>query len=87
MIDRQNLPELDVVKRDPAKAFSEPQDVLAQEHLSYEDKLEILQKWELDERALVRATGENMNGGEDSKLHEVLVALERLRARAEGNSD
>jgi hypothetical protein len=43
------------------------------------DKLAILEAWEMDERALLRAEDEGMTGGEHAHLQKVQAALDHLR--------
>ena len=43
------------------------------------EKLAILQAWEADERALLRAEDEGMSGGEHAHLQKVQAALNHLR--------
>jgi hypothetical protein len=43
------------------------------------EKVAILQAWEADERALLRAEDEGMGGGEHAHLHKVQAALDHLR--------
>ncbi len=67
--------------RDPAMAFDLPQDVVDDQSLTYEEKLQILDQWELDARELSVAEEENMGGGEPSLLELVTAArasLEKL---------
>lgn len=62
----------------PPAVFDTPQEVVDAPGLSSSQKIEILKRWELDARALQRATEENMTGGEHSPLDEVNDALMRL---------
>jgi hypothetical protein len=59
----------------PVSVFDYPLEVVACPGLSREQKIEILKRWELDARALQRATDENMGGGEPPLLDEVNRAL------------
>ena len=47
----------------PVSVFDFPLEVVACPGLSRAQKIEILKRWELDARALQRATDENMSGG------------------------
>jgi hypothetical protein len=59
----------------PVSVFDFPLEVVACPGLSRAQKIEILKRWELDSRALQRATDESMGGGEPSLLDEVNRAL------------
>ncbi len=59
----------------PVSIFDFPLEVIACPGLSREQKIEILKRWELDARALQRATDESMSGGEASLLDDVNRAL------------
>ncbi len=64
--------------KDPRAHFDKPASVLAAS-LDSEKKRELLERWEQDERALVRAAGESpMTGGEQPMLREVELALSQL---------
>ena len=62
----------------PVSVFDFPLEVVACPGLSRAQKIEILKRWELDARALQRATDENMSGGEPPLLDEVNRALMML---------
>jgi len=59
----------------PTAVFDAPTEVVDAPGLSTAQKIEILRRWELDARALQRATEENMTGGERPPLDEVNAAL------------
>lgn len=59
----------------PASVFDAPSEVIETPALARLMKIEILKRWELDARALQRATEENMGGGEPSSLDAVNAAL------------
>jgi len=59
----------------PVSIFDFPLEVVACPGLSRAQKIDILKRWELDARALQRATDENMGGGEPPHLDEVNRAL------------
>lgn len=44
----------------PASIFSTPEKILDYSGLSADEKMKILQSWEMDANALIRAEGENM---------------------------
>ena len=59
----------------PVAVFDFPLEVVGCAGLSRSQKIEILKRWELDARALQRATDESMGGGEPPMLDEVNRAL------------
>jgi hypothetical protein len=69
-------------KRDPAKIYPNPSDVLRDRRLSDGDRLEILESWERDARALSVAADEAMQGGEPNRLQEVIEARKLAEKRA-----
>ncbi|QGM97149.1 hypothetical protein [Methylocystis parvus] len=62
----------------PTAIFDEPEEVVQSKALAKLMKIEILKRWELDARALQRATEENMSGGEPPPLDAVNEALAKL---------
>jgi hypothetical protein len=54
-------------------------DVVEANDIGPGEKLAILQAWEADERALLRAEDEGMGGGEHAHLHKVQAALDHLK--------
>jgi hypothetical protein len=78
---------LDQAKIDPTSVFHRPKDVLKEKTLSREQKIDILKRWEYDERGLAVAEAENMqsaNGNRHSNLDEVLACLRELDAEKNG---
>jgi hypothetical protein len=69
--------------QDPLKVFDHPNSVVACDELSMEDKLKVLQQWELDARGLQVAEEENMGGGEPDLLGRVHDALRLLKDEVE----
>jgi hypothetical protein len=63
---------------DPGSVFSNPEEVLAQEALTYEQKVEVLRRWEYDASEGAVAEEEGMPGAETATVHQVLVALHKL---------
>jgi hypothetical protein len=63
----------------PAGIFKSPMDVVEASGIQLVEKVAILKAWEADERALLRAEDEGMNGGEHAHLHKVLAALDHLK--------
>lgn len=79
--------DLDRATLDPASVFRVPEEVLAAEALSTEDKRTILARWEADAEALLRATEEGMPPADDRSpaellraVHEAMLCLERHAA-------
>ena len=70
---------VDKAKLSPARIFKSPTDVVETNDIGPAEKLAILQAWEADEQALLRAEGEGMGGGEHAHLHKVQAALNHLR--------
>jgi hypothetical protein len=76
------VPDQDYVDRaklSPARIFKSPMDVVEANDIESAEKLIILNAWEADERALLRAEDEGMGGGEHAHLHKVQAALAQLR--------
>lgn len=66
---------------DPSRAFGSPRAVVESE-LPREEKIKILQSWELDARRLLESAEENMTGGEKDRLPEIQRALRDLEGNA-----
>lgn len=64
--------------KDPSAVYHSPAEVLQNGKLSDEQRLQILQQWEQDERELDVAQEEGMGGGESSILDDVLNAIDKL---------
>ena len=64
----------------PEVRFGTPERLLAAD-LGADEKREILERWRDEENALVRASTEGMQGGEQPMLARVQRALERLLER------
>jgi hypothetical protein len=73
-------------KLSPSRMFKSPMNVVQTNDIGPSEKLAILQAWEADEQALLRAEGEGMGGGEHAHLHKVQTALNRLRGVNEGQN-
>ena len=71
----------------PAAIFDSPQEVVESAALTKIMKIELLKRWELDARALQRATEENMSGGEASQIDAVNDALMLLDPLGEAFAD
>ena len=61
----------------PSAHFDEPHEVV-DSSLSKVQKVEVLDTLEQDARQLAEASSEGMAGGERNKLHDVLVAKDKL---------
>ena len=61
-------------KTNPTRYYRWPSEVVRDRRLNREEKLAILEAWELEARELAVATEENMSGGEHSLLQEVVQA-------------
>jgi hypothetical protein len=68
---------------DPGSVFKTPQELLANNELSREQKIEILRRWEYDVRQLQVAEEESMEGPQPVTLEAVLRALRVLDAPAD----
>ena len=55
--------------------YGTPATLVADENLSNNEKIRLLEIWRDDEEALARAAAEGLNGGEDNNLANVLKAL------------
>lgn len=67
--------DVDKALTSPVSVFQDPMEVVGSQDLTRQEKVEILKRWELDSRALQRATDENMGGGEQPQLDAVNKAL------------
>lgn len=68
---------------DPSRVFPDPMAVLAASDLSREEKVKVLQNWELDAKRLLESADENMTderGREKNLLPEIHKALRTLEA-------
>ena len=70
--------DIDKALVDPALVFKAPEEVLADNELSREQKIKILQRWEYDVRELQVAEEEGMEGPQPVTLDVVLRALRAL---------
>ncbi|SDE46672.1 ETC complex I subunit [Belnapia rosea] len=73
------MPDLDAALLDPARVFASPRDVATHPLLTTEEKREILARWLWDARRIEATADEApLDGGEPSRLDEVLQALALL---------
>jgi len=65
-IDTPKLSNADIERAmiTPSAVFDTPAEIVEAEGLTQPQKIEVLKRWELDARALQRATDENMTGGD-----------------------
>ncbi|HXV79648.1 MAG TPA: hypothetical protein VEG60_07190 [Candidatus Binatia bacterium] len=68
---------------DPGSVFQTPEEVVANNELSREQKIKILHRWEFDVRELQVAAEEGMGGPQPVTLDAVLRALKSLGAPAD----
>lgn len=81
------MAEIEQALISPASIFDTPDEVVETPMLAKILKIEILKRWELDARALLRATEENMSGGEPSEIDAVNEALARLDPEGKALAD
>lgn len=70
---------------DPSRMFANPAAVVEAKDLSREDKIKILQNWELDAKRLLESADENMTderGRERNQLPDIQKALRALGSEA-----
>ena len=60
--------------------YNSPTDLMNEKDLSNQEKIEMLQQWRDDKKALLRAANEGMQGGDPSDiLRKIKIALQVLR--------
>jgi hypothetical protein len=62
-------------KTDPRSIYQHPDEVLSDDTLTREQKIEVLREWHYDAIRLQESAGENMTGGEPDMLRAVSKAL------------
>jgi hypothetical protein len=77
---------LEDIKTNPANFYRTPNDVARDRRFSDAEKLEILEAWERDARALSVADDEGMTGGEPSRLKAVVEARREIESRLPGET-
>lgn len=65
----------------PTKIFNAPMDVIETPGMTVGEKRAILESWEQEAHLLQTATGENMAGGEPSRIEDVRKAIDTLEKR------
>jgi hypothetical protein len=68
----------DTKVQNPSTHFDEAHDVVTDSSLSKTQKIKVLDTLEQDARQLAEASSEGMAGGERNRLHNVLVAKDKL---------
>ena len=69
------MPNFNEALRNPSSVYRYPKDVLEDEVLADEEKMQILQRWKLDAHELLVAEEENMAGDGPSMLSRVNRAI------------
>lgn len=82
MKDDQHQQEFELAKIDPTQVFTRPEEVLARDDFTREEKITILQRWRYDALELEVAAEENMSGEDESRniLQRIITALMDLGA-------
>lgn len=65
---------------DPSSFYNHPQDIVKDDDLSRDQKIQLLRRWEYDARDMLVATEEGMEGQDNGTLEAVLKALKALDA-------
>jgi hypothetical protein len=68
----------DKALKDPSLVYQTPREVLSDKQLNNTQRLQILKRWEQDQRELDVAQEEGMIGGETSMLDDILEAMKKL---------
>lgn len=71
----------------PTRYYQRPRQVIQDRRLNRDEKLAILEAWELEARSLSVAADENMAGGEPSLLSEVVHARMELGEHVDPRGD
>ncbi|TNJ40812.1 hypothetical protein [Phaeobacter sp. B1627] len=64
--------------QDPSSVYAEPAEILADDRLAREEKIEILRRWEYDAREISVAEEEGLPVGNGENLKKILLALQEL---------
>ena len=78
----------DSVKLDPSSAYHKPSDILKDDKLSRDEKIDLLKRWAYDEREKAVAEEENMlgvNADKDNVLDDILRSLLVLGVKSDDN--
>lgn len=68
------MTNLELAKHNPEKVYKHPHDVLVDKSINRKDKIDILRRWEYDEREISVAEEENMQGSNGSHI----IVLEEI---------
>ena len=80
--ERWDVTNVDLAKVDPGKVYKRPHDVVVDATLSRAQKIDILRRWEYDQREIAVAEEENMQASSNSHmliLEEILKSLLELK--------
>ena len=77
------MTDIKKAKLDPTSVYNSPAEVVEDNTVTREDKIEILRVWEYDAREIQVAEEENMPAVNNNILDEVLLALNKLGAGPE----
>ena len=64
MTDKEMTDKFEKAKKDVGRVFSNPNDIVSENDLSREQKIDLLLQWELDLREKMVASEEGMNGAD-----------------------
>jgi hypothetical protein len=76
--ERSATVDMDQALLDPGSVFATPEELLAQDDLSQQQKIEILRRWEYDASEIAVAEEEGMPGENGDLLQRILLALNQL---------
>jgi len=74
-------------KLNPAGAYGHPDEVLSDQSLTRDQRIEILREWHYDALRLQDSAAENMTGGEPDRLQSVTNALLKLGVSPAAEAD
>jgi len=82
------MTDVEKAKFNPASIYQSPKQLMADQSISKEDKISILEHWEDDERERLVAEEENMLPSDNEKyiLDEIRQALDQLGASHAGHA-
>ena len=77
---------LEEITADPARYFRTPSDVIRDRRFTDRERLEILQAWERDARALSAADDEGMTAGESDGLRTIVAIRVEVEKKLPGET-
>ena len=85
MADARSPPAIDIEKAllDPSSVFGAPEDILTNQAIASDQKIEILRRWEYDAAEVSVAVEEGMPGDDPSLLRRIILALDELTGGAD----